>query len=98
MVAGARRCVVQNLRLRLLGDLQVEGCNSARLARRQLRTLLKVLALHHDRPVGLDKLVDCLWGDDPPARPADQVSVLVSRLRGCSVPIGFGAATPATPW
>jgi DNA-binding SARP family transcriptional activator/tetratricopeptide (TPR) repeat protein len=82
MVAGARRCVVQNLRLRLLGDLQVEGCNSARLARRQLRTLLKVLALHHDRPVGLDKLVDCLWGDDPPARPADQVSVLVSRLRG----------------
>ena len=60
MVAGARRCVVQNLRLRLLGDLQVEGCDPARLARRPVRTLLKVLARHHDRPVGLDRPVDCM--------------------------------------
>lgn len=73
---------MRNLRVRLLGDLQVEGCEPARLGRRQLRTLLKVLALHHDQAVGLDRLVDCLWRDDPPARPADQVSVLVSRLRG----------------
>jgi len=71
-----------NLRVRLLGDLQVEGWEPARLGRRQVRTLLKVLALHHDEPVTLDRLVDCLWRDDPPARPADQVSVLASRLRG----------------
>ena len=73
--------MVRNLRVRLLGDLQVEGCEPARLGRRQVRTLLKILALHHDQAVGLDMLVDCLWRDDPPARPADQVSVLVSRLR-----------------
>src|SRR5579872_2574020 len=72
--------VVRNLRVRLLGDLQVDGCDPARLGRRQVRTLLKVLALRHDQPVALDTLVDCLWHDDPPARPADQVSVLVSRL------------------
>jgi hypothetical protein len=60
----------------------VEGCDPARLGRRQVRKLLKVLALYHDRHVGLDRLADCLWGDDPPARPADQISVLVSRLRG----------------
>lgn len=74
--------VVQMLRVRLMGDLRVEGCELARLGRRQVRTLLKVLALRHDRPVALDTLVDCLWRDDPPARPADQVSVLASRLRG----------------
>ena len=72
---------MQNLRLRLLGELQVEGCDAARLERRQLRTLLKILALGRGRPVGVDRLVDCLWGDQPPLRPADQVSVLVSRLR-----------------
>jgi DNA-binding SARP family transcriptional activator len=72
---------VQHLRLRLLGELQIEGFDEARLERRQLRTLLKVLALGRGRPVGVDRLVDCLWGDEPPAHPADQVSVLVSRLR-----------------
>ncbi|MGA9311232.1 MAG: BTAD domain-containing putative transcriptional regulator, partial [Pseudonocardiaceae bacterium] len=74
--------MVQSLRVRLLGDLQVEGCDPARLGRRQVRRLLKILALHHDRHLGPDRLADCLWGDDPPARPADQISVLVSRLRG----------------
>lgn len=73
--------MVQKLRVRLLGDLQLDGCDLARLGRRQVRTLLKALALHHDRPVGLDRLSDCLWGDDPPARSADQISVLASRLR-----------------
>lgn len=73
---------MQSLRVRLLGDLQVEGCDPARLGRRQVRRLLKILSLHHDRHLGPDRLADCLWGDDPPARPADQISVLVSRLRG----------------
>jgi DNA-binding SARP family transcriptional activator/tetratricopeptide (TPR) repeat protein len=27
-------------------------------------------------------LIECLWGDDPPSRPSDQISVVVSRLRG----------------
>ncbi|MDQ6696952.1 MAG: AAA family ATPase [Actinomycetota bacterium] len=72
---------MQSLRVRLLGDVQVDGIEQGRFSRRQVRTLLKVLALHHDQPVGVDRLIDCLWRDDPPARPAEQVSVLVSRLR-----------------
>lgn len=71
-----------SLRVRLLGDLEVEGCDPARLGRRQVRALLKILALARGRPVAVDRLVDCLWGDDPPARPTDQISVLASRLRG----------------
>jgi DNA-binding SARP family transcriptional activator len=72
---------VQSLRVRLLGDLRVEGCDPALLGRRQLRTLLKILALHHDHPVSTDRLIYYLWGDQPPTRATDQISVLISRLR-----------------
>ncbi|HXP33544.1 MAG TPA: BTAD domain-containing putative transcriptional regulator [Acidimicrobiales bacterium] len=72
---------MQSLRVRLLGELQVEGCDPAELGRRQQRTLLKILALHHGRPVSVDHLTECLWGDAAPARASDQLSVLVSRLR-----------------
>jgi DNA-binding SARP family transcriptional activator len=72
---------VQSLRVRLLGDLQVEGCDVAILGRRQQRTLLKILALHHGHPVSVDRLTEYLWVDGAPARPSDQISVLVSRLR-----------------
>ncbi len=72
---------MQNLRVRLLGDLVVEGSDPAALGRRQVRTLLKILALRHDRPVTTDTIIECLWGEQPPARPTDQVSVLASRLR-----------------
>ena len=70
-----------HLRVRLLGDLQIDGCDPALLGRRQLRTLLKILALHHGRPVSTDRLVEYLWSDSPPNSATDQVSVLVSRLR-----------------
>ena len=72
---------MDTLRVRLLGGLAVEGVEPASLGRRQARTLLKVLALHHGQPVSVDRLVDCLWPDESPTRAADQISVLVSRLR-----------------
>ena len=55
-------------------------CDLAALGRRQQRTLLKILALHHGRPVGVDHLTECLWGNALPARASEQLSVLVSRL------------------
>ena len=72
---------MQSLRVRLLGELQVEGCDLATLGRRQQRTLLKILALHHGRPVSVGHLTECLWGDAAPARASEQISVLASRLR-----------------
>jgi DNA-binding SARP family transcriptional activator len=41
-----------------------------------------VLALARGVPVSVDRIADVLWGDDQPARPADQVGVLAPRLRG----------------
>jgi DNA-binding SARP family transcriptional activator len=72
---------VKSLRVRLLGEFQIEGYAPSLLGRRQLRTLIKILALHHGHAVSTDRLVDYLWGEHPPAGAIDQISVLVSRLR-----------------
>jgi DNA-binding SARP family transcriptional activator len=68
-------------RARVFGGLQVEGLTASELGSRKARTLLAVLALSRGAPVGIDRLASVLWGDEPPARPADQLGVLVSRLR-----------------
>ncbi|HEU5003992.1 MAG TPA: BTAD domain-containing putative transcriptional regulator [Actinomycetota bacterium] len=72
---------MQDLRIRLLGDLRVEGLDAAALGSRKARTLVAALALGRSRPVGVDVLVDILWPEGAPADPAHQVAVLVSRLR-----------------
>jgi DNA-binding SARP family transcriptional activator/tetratricopeptide (TPR) repeat protein len=69
------------VRIRVLGGLAVEGVEERRLGSRKARTLLKVLVLARGAAVPVDRLVDVLWPDDPPARPTEQVGVLVSRLR-----------------
>jgi DNA-binding SARP family transcriptional activator len=75
---------MNQLRVRLFGGFEIEGVDGHRLGSRKARTLLKLLALARGRPVAVDTIVDALWpeGTDAPARPAEQVSVLVSRLRG----------------
>jgi DNA-binding SARP family transcriptional activator len=73
---------VEELRVRVLGPFEVEGVPPRALGSRKGRTLLKLLALGRGRPVSTDRIVEALWGDTPPARPVEQVQVLVSRLRG----------------
>ena len=46
------------------------------------RALLAVLALARGRVVGVDRLVDALWPDDPPEDAAQALYSHVSRLRG----------------
>jgi len=69
------------MRVRLLGAFEVEGLAERDLGSRKGRALLKVLATARGAPVAADRLADVLWGDDLPARPTEQVGVLVSRLR-----------------
>ncbi len=69
------------LRVRLLGGLAVEGVDAGSLGSRKQRRLLARLALEGPAGASFDALADDLWGDDPPARPRDQLAVLVSRLR-----------------
>lgn len=74
--------MVEPLRVRVLGGLVVEGVEERALGSHKARRLLKVLVLARGAAVPVDRLVDVLWGEAPPARPTDQVGVLVSRLRG----------------
>lgn len=73
--------MADELRVRLLGGLVVEGVEAKGLGSRKARTLLKVLALARGAPVSADRAVEVLWRDGPPARPIDQIGVLISRLR-----------------
>jgi DNA-binding SARP family transcriptional activator len=70
-----------SVRVRLLGGFEVEGVAERDLGSRKARTLLKVLALAGGSPVSVHRIAEILWGDKQPSRPADQVGVLVSRLR-----------------
>jgi len=73
---------VRELRVRLLGGLEVDGLTARDVGSRKGRTLLAALALARGRPLTTDRLVDIVWADRPPARPGDQLGILVSRLRG----------------
>ena len=65
-------------------EVAVEGRILGRvdLGSRKGRTLLKLLVVNRGRVVPTDRIVDVIWGDEPPAKPEDNVAVLVSRLRG----------------
>jgi len=72
---------VDALSVRALGELSIDGIDVRTLVDRKARLLLRYLALARGRSVSTEALVDALWGDAPPAKPADQVAVLASRLR-----------------
>lgn len=69
------------VRIRLLGAFEVEGVEPQRFGSRKARQLLARLSVARGGTVSVDEAVAALWGAEPPARPADQVAVLVSRLR-----------------
>ncbi len=72
---------MKSLALRVLSDFGVDGVEPQALGSRKGRLALCVLALAEGQVVPADVLVDTLWGDAPPARPEDQLAVLISRLR-----------------
>jgi DNA-binding SARP family transcriptional activator len=69
------------VRVRLFGGLAVEGVDLTTLGSRKARQALARLAVARGAPVSASVLADVVWGDDPPSQPADQLSVLISRLR-----------------
>ena len=75
------RETVERLSVRVLGAFAVEGLSERDIGSRKARLLLKLLACEQGRPVSVDRISDALWGDNQPAKPADQISVLVSRMR-----------------
>jgi DNA-binding SARP family transcriptional activator len=68
---------------RILGTLQVYAdSRELCVAGGKLRSLLAILLVQANRAVSEDALIEGLWGDAPSPRAADNLHVLVSRLRG----------------
>src|SRR5580658_8947766 len=72
---------MKSLALRVLSGFRVDGVEPQALGSRKGRLALCLLALAEGQVVPADVLIDTLWGDAPPAKPEDQLAVLVSRLR-----------------
>jgi len=72
---------MRSLAVRVLNDFGVDGMEPQSLGSRKARLTLHLLALAGGQVVTSGTLADALWGDMPPAKPDDQLAVLVSRLR-----------------
>jgi len=72
---------MKSLAVRVLGDFGVDGIEPQALGSRKARLALHLLALADGQAVPAGVLIDALWDDAPPARPEDQLAVLMSRLR-----------------
>src|SRR5215207_5876803 len=74
--------VARGFRVEVLGPVEawVDGTRVA-LGGPQPRALLAVLALTAGRVVASERLIDELWGGEPPARARESLNMHVSRLR-----------------
>src|SRR4051812_23795377 len=79
------------LRIELLGpvDAWVDGRPVA-LGGERRRALFAVLVLMGGRVVSVDRLIDELWGEEPPARARESLLMHVSRLRKGLAEAGAG--------
>ncbi|MEU4241033.1 BTAD domain-containing putative transcriptional regulator [Actinoplanes sp. NPDC026619] len=62
-------------------ELRAGGGTTVPVAGARLRTLLLLLALDAGRVVTADRLIDGVWGDEPPQAAGNALQALVSRLR-----------------
>lgn len=70
------------IEFRVLGSLQVvDGDRPLALGSPKQRALLAVLLIHRGEPVSSDRLINELWGEQPPATAAKIVQGYVSSLR-----------------
>ena len=71
------------MELRALGPLVVidDDGRDVVLGGAKQRSVLGILLLSANRVVGVDRIVDDLWGDTAPARPASTLQVYIHNLR-----------------
>lgn len=68
--------------MRLLGPVEIRvGTGVVRPSAAKVRTLLALLALHHDQALSAEVIADRLWAGDPPRSAASLVRTYVSELR-----------------
>ena len=69
-------------RFRILGPLEFRSGEAwSGVGAPKWRALFAVLLLSHGQVVSTERLIDELWGDEPPAKPANLIATYVHRLR-----------------
>jgi YVTN family beta-propeller protein len=70
------------MEFRILGPIEAtEAGRSVALGPAKQRALLAALLVHANEVVSTDRLIDELWGEQPPAKAAKSIQVYVSQLR-----------------
>jgi DNA-binding SARP family transcriptional activator len=70
------------VQFRMLGPLEVlDAGRQLHLGRPKQRVVLAILLLHANRVVALDRLVEELWGEQPPPQAIGSLQAYVSHLR-----------------
>src|SRR5215470_2826121 len=83
------------VQFRLLGPLEAQdGERRVELGRPKQRVLLAVLLVHANQVVPLDRLIEELWGEEPPPQAAASLQTYVSNLRRALEP-GRPARAPS---
>ncbi|WBB63831.1 BTAD domain-containing putative transcriptional regulator [Streptomyces sp. WMMC500] len=72
------------MRFGVLGETAVwtDAGRPVRVPELKVRALLASLLAHAGQPVATSRLIDDLWGDEPPGNPARSLQAKVSQLRG----------------
>src|SRR6266511_1923869 len=79
------------MEFRILGPLEVhDGSGPVRVPGAKERALLADLLVNAGRVVAADRLVEDLWGEEPPGNPANTLQGRVSALRRALGPAGAG--------
>jgi WD40 repeat protein/DNA-binding SARP family transcriptional activator len=80
------------MEISVLGPVEVSaGGRPVAIGAGKTRALLALLALHEGSTVSTDRLVEGLWGEEPPATAAKMVQACVSQLRRALARSGDGA-------
>ena len=86
------------VRIRLLGPLEVENSGQRlTLTAPRERSVLSLLLLEANRVVSIDRLVEVLWGEFPPATARVQIQICISAIRRSLTRIGAPGVVETRP-
>ncbi|MET9224329.1 tetratricopeptide repeat protein [Lentzea sp. NPDC003310] len=84
--------------MRILGPIEVDGPHGrAVLTGTRQRSIVAVLALRAGTPVPVERLVDVLWGEDPPRTAVRSLHSHVARVRQALADCGLPGALRTRP-
>ena len=95
---GSRSTEMSDVEVRILGPLEVwvDG-RRVDLGGGRQRSLLAILALHANEVVPSERLIDELWGGQPPPTAQKALQNLVSHLRSAITPVSDGRLLTQSP-